>query len=247
MRVATWNLERPRARSWKRTPRQLARMADVAADVWVLTETRIDVTPGSGMHGMHAPPHPQRRPDHDERWVGIWSRWPLAPTGIDPAPSGSVSAVVERAEGPFVIYGTVLPWANEPGDDGRARMWQVHEREVERQGEDWAELRRRFPGLPLIVAGDFNQDRDGSGWYGTPKVRAALTRALDDAGLVCVTTEDVVRSGRLADQHLVDHIAVSETLLTSMEATMSCWARTDTDGVRLSDHPTVAVDLVRRA
>lgn len=247
MRIATWNLERPKARSWKRTPRQVARMAAVAADVWILTETRVDVAPGPGLHGAHTPPHPPRRPDEDERWVGVWSCWPLSPTGIAPDPSGSISLVVERPEGPFVIYGTVLPWANEPGEDGRARKWQVHEREVARQGEEWLELRRSFPDLPLIVAGDFNQDRDGSGWYGTPKVRSALTRALDDARLVCVTTEDVVTSGRLADQHLVDHVAVCGSLLASHDVSMSCWPRTDDDGVRLSDHPTVVVDLVSRA
>ena len=246
MRIATWNLERPKVRSWKRTPRQLARMAEISADVWVLTETRVDIAPGPDLHGVHTPPHPSRRPDTDERWVGVWSHWPLAPTGIAPDPSGSISLIVERPEAPFVVYGTVLPWANERGEDGRARMWEVHEREVVRQGAEWAELRERFPRLPIIVAGDFNQDRDGSGWYGTARVRSALTEALDRAELECVTTEDVVATGRLDDQHLVDHVAVSRDLLTSTEVTMTCWPRTDADGVRLSDHPTVAIDLVRR-
>jgi endonuclease/exonuclease/phosphatase family metal-dependent hydrolase len=222
-------------------------MAAIAADVWVLTETRASIAPESGMYGVSTPPHPERRPDPDERWVSIWSRWPLHATGIDPDPSGSVSALVERPEGPLLIYGTVLPWANERGEDGRARMWEVHHREIERQGEEWRELRRRYPDVPLIVAGDFNQDRDGSGWYGTSKGRRLLTDALGRASLDCVTAVDVVSEGLLRDTHLVDHIAVCRDWRRQHDVDLACWERTDDDGTRLSDHPTVAVDLTPAA
>jgi hypothetical protein len=246
VRLATWNLERPRPRSTVRTPRQLARIALVSADVWVLTETRVTFVPDPALHAVHTPPHPARRPDTDERWVGVWSRWPLVDTGLPPDPSGGLSAIVDRPEGAFVLYGTVLPWANEPGDDGRARMWQVHGRAIERQGEDWLALRGRFPDLPLVVAGDFNQDRDGSGWYGTARVRSLLSDALAAADLTCVTAEDVVATGRLRATHLVDHVAICRRWVEQHDVRMSCWERTADDGSRLSDHPTVAVDLVRR-
>jgi len=144
------------------------------------------------------------------------------------------------------MYGTVLPWANEPGEDGRARMWEVHEREVRRQGAEWRTLLASFPELPLVVAGDFNQDRDGSGWYGTARVRGALTEELAAADLRCVTDRDVVADGLLRGTHLVDHVAVSRDWAAQREARVRCWERTDTDGVRLSDHPTVAVDLAPR-
>jgi hypothetical protein len=247
LRIATWNLERPSLRSWKRLPRQLARLREVNADLWVLTETRLGVCPGDGFEGLHTPPHPQRRPDADERWVGIWSRWPLIPTGIPPEPSGSVSAVVDRPEGPFVVYGTVLPWANEPGEDGTAGMWEIHHREIVRQGEDWRRIRLRFPDLPIVVAGDFNQDRDGSGWYGSRRGRALLTEALEGADLRVLTGDDMVASGRLARNHLVDHIAVSSTWSLGSDVEVSCWEPRDSDGTHLSDHPTVAVALRERA
>jgi endonuclease/exonuclease/phosphatase family metal-dependent hydrolase len=218
-------------------------MAAIAADVWVLTETRESIAPESGLYGVSTPPHPERRPDPDERWVSIWSRWPVSATGIEPDPSGSVSALIERPDGPLLIYGTVLPWANERGQDGRARMWEVHHREIERQGAEWLELRRRFPDVPLIVAGDFNQDRDGSGWYGTSRGRRLLTDALERASLVCLTAGDVVAEGLLRETHLVDHIAVCQAWRSRQEVAVACWERTDDDGIRLSDHPTVAVDL----
>lgn len=243
LRIATWNLERPSKRVGTRRPRQLARIAEVDADVWVLTETRTTVTPGPELHGVHTPPHPQRRPDEDERWVGIWSRWPIVPTGVEPEPSGSVSVIVQQPTAPFIVYGTVLPWANEPGDDGRARMWEVHHAEVVRQAADWRELRARHPGLPLVVAGDFNQDRDGSGWYGSRRGRDLLTTGLAEAELVCITSEDVVAAGKLTRNHLVDHVAISTDMLRDRMVEVHCWEPRDLDGVALSDHPTVAVDL----
>lgn len=182
MRIATWNLERPRPRSWKRLPRQRERMAAVGADIWVLTETRASVSPGEGFDGVHAPPHPVRRVDPDERWVSIWSRWPLRPTGLPPDPRGAASAIIATPVGDVVVYGT-------------------------------------------------------------HRGRALLTTALDEADLTCVTAEDVVTTGKLHDAHLVDHISVCRRWASETDITLHCWERTDSDGVQLSDHPTVAIDL----
>lgn len=240
LRIATWNLERPSARSWKRLPAQRQRMADVAADVWVLTETRASVSPGDGYHGVHTPPHPTRRPDPDERWVSIWSRWPLTPIPeVAANPRGSVAARCDTPAGPVLVYGTVLAWANEPDEHGTVRMWQQHLAEIARQGAEWQLLADTYPDHLLIVAGDYNQDRDGSGWYGTHATRAALTEQLDAARLQLLTATDVVADG-LLDQHLIDHIAIGSR--DDVDADLHCWpARTDQ--VRLSDHPTVAIDL----
>lgn len=219
-------------------------MAEVAADVWVLTETHVDHAPSADhRHVVFSPPHPERRLDH-ERWCAIWSRWPLEEIGDPPGhPRGSVAAVVHAPFGRVLVYGTVIAYANERHfDDGTtASMWQVHLAEIARQGAEWQRLRAQHPNLPMVVAGDFNQDRDGSGWYGTREARARLGEALDAAGLVCVTTLDVEREGLVAAGHLVQHICLSGELAPSAE--VSCWERFDEAGTRLSDHPTVAVDL----
>ena len=220
-------------------------MTAVAADLWILTETRASISPGDSYHGVHAPPHPARRRDQDERWVSIWSRWPLRPTDLPPDPRGAVSAHVDTPEGELLIYGTVLPWANDKGDDGDAKMWRVHYETVQRQGEDWRALRQLHPGVPLVVAGDFNQDRDGSGWYGTRHGRDLLTSALAGAELICMTDEDVVSTGKLRATHLVDHIAICRRWATGSRSELTCWEQIDDDGTRLSDHPTVAIDLAK--
>lgn len=219
-------------------------MALVNADIWVLTETHLGHAPSAEHRfSVFSPPHPDRRPE-PERWTAIWSRWPL--TALDDPPAhrrGTVAAIVETPSGPLIVYGTVLAWANEPHfDDGRpARMWEVHHAEAERQAGEWAAIAAAHPGIPLLVAGDFNQDRDGSGWYGTPRARRTVSEGLDAAGLVCVTEPGAVSAGWLQDGHLIDHICVSTELAAS--AVVHCWAPIDAEGQRLSDHPTVAVDL----
>jgi endonuclease/exonuclease/phosphatase family metal-dependent hydrolase len=243
MRIATWNVERPKPTGWKIPPAQLRRMAEVDADVWVLTETRIGYAPSADhVHSVFSPEHHERRAD-PERWTGIWSRWPLTEV-TDPAAHrrGTVAAVVHAPAGPIMVYGTVIAWANEPfHDDGsKARMWDVHRAEIDRQGADWAALRAAYPELPVVVAGDFNQDRDGSGWYGTRDVRARLGEWLDRSGLVCVTAMDAVASGLLKSHHLVDHICVTADVAARVK--VSCWEHMDDTGQRLSDHPTIAID-----
>lgn len=216
-------------------------MAAVDADVWALTETVLDYAPADGFEGVYSPPHLERLPEV-ERWAAVWSRWPMTLID-DPAPHrrGTVAALIEAPDGPVIVYSTVIAWANEPHfDDGSpARMWEVHLAEIERQGAEWRRIRERFPDVPLVVAGDFNQDRDGSGWYGTRAVRAALTDQLELVDLRLQTDDDVVADG-LLDVHLVDHVAATPELRSTA---MRCWPSVDTDGVRLSDHPTVAIDF----
>jgi endonuclease/exonuclease/phosphatase family metal-dependent hydrolase len=219
-------------------------MAAVEADLWVVTETHLGYAPSAKhQHSVFSPPHPERRPE-PERWASIWSRWPITLVAAPaPHPRGSVAGLVATPGGPVLVYGTVLAWANEPRhDDGRsARMWEVHLAEIDRQGAEWAQLRSAYPEIPMVVAGDFNQVRDGSGWYGTRATRDRLTDALSRAGLVCATDLDVVSAGLLEAHHLIDHICVTPDL--AKDATVHCWEARDDAGQRLSDHPTVAVDL----
>jgi hypothetical protein len=65
--------------------------------------------------------------------------------------------------------------------------------------------------------------------------------------LACVTAEDVVATDKLHEAHLVDHIAISRRWADKADAHLHCWERTDTDGTRLSDHPTVAIDVTAKA
>lgn len=248
VRVATWNLQRHSSRAWSKAPRQRERMEAVAADIWVLTETFVDRSPGDEFDGVFSPPHPDRRPNPNERWTAIWSRWPITSLN-DPHPHrrGSLAAVVTSPIGPVIVYGTVIAYHLERfHDDGRpARAWEVHAAEVERQVREWQRLRDLHPSVPLIVAGDFNQARSGRRWsYGTGAARQAVTEGLARAGMRCLTETDLVETGAISDRSHVEHICVTDDL--EPVGPLHAWDRFDDHGRELSDHPTLAVDLRAR-
>jgi endonuclease/exonuclease/phosphatase family metal-dependent hydrolase len=247
-RVATWNLERRSSRAWSRAPFQQERMTLVDADIWVLTETFVDRVPGAGFDAVFSPPNPDRRPNPDERWTAIWSRWPITPLD-DPAPHrrGSVAGMVTTPMGSLIVYGTVIAYHLEPAhDDGRpARAWEVHAAEIERQAQEWHRIRERHPDVPIVVAGDFNQARSGRPWsYGTDAARQAVTDGLARAGVRCLTEVDLVETGAISDRSHVEHICATEEL--EQVGPLRAWDRVDDNGRELSDHPTLAVDLLLR-
>lgn len=51
------------------------------------------------------------------------------------------------------------------GPDGSSGVWIEHHREIAKQGDDWQRIQQLVRGIPFIVAGDFNQARDGRGQY----------------------------------------------------------------------------------
>lgn len=239
--AATWNLGRPAAKSWKKLPAIQSQMAKVSADCWVLTEARRSISPGDGYQGIHSPAHPARRKDPDERWVSVWSRWPTKSIPVRES-LWSATALVDAEFGQVIVHGVVLPYRNEPNSSGGAlRIWAEFSKELILQAEDWVALQREYPGIPLVVAGDFNQNLDGVQWYGNDETRNQLRLALDGARLRCLTQQNAVTSGQLKNHHLVDHICVSTELSRNFE--VDCWEPIDIDGVRMSDHPGVVVRL----
>lgn len=238
LRIATWNVERVSMRSWKRLPAIREAMAAVQADIWVLTETRESLCPAEGFHSLHCPPLPGGTHQPDERMVSIWSRWPIEPTGLEPRARGAVSGYVESPAGRLAVFGSVVPYMHDRGPDGRSRAWAEHYAELERLAGEWADLARH---TPLVVAGDLNQDRDGSSTYGTRKGRELLGQAMAAADLVCLTDTDMVATGQLAEHHLIDHVLASRLLVDT--ADVACGEPIYDDGVRVSDHPAVVVAI----
>jgi hypothetical protein len=216
-------------------------MSSVAADLWVLTESRTTISPEDGFQAVHSPPDRLRRPDQDERWCSLWSRWPLTPIPTRDTP-WSATARVRSPLGDLIICGTVLPYHAEPPRDSElgVQQWGEFLREVHLQAEDWRRLRREYPGIPLVVAGDLNQSLDGARWYWTKSTRHALVDSLRGADLRCVTTEDMVAGGQLRRHHLVDHICVTGDL---ERESLICWEPVAADRTRMSDHPGVLVRL----
>lgn len=89
--LATWNLRRPAAQPNARSATLRRHIDRVAADVWVLTETHDSITPGAG-HAAVSTTGSDRMHWPGERWVTIWSRWPIERLGVTRDPMRAVAA-----------------------------------------------------------------------------------------------------------------------------------------------------------
>lgn len=204
MRIATWNLNRCRPGSTARAAKLLDLMALVEADVWVLTETHQDFSPGPGYRLIaHSADAPDRDVDRGECWAALWSRLPAAPVELTADLERVAAARVQDA---VTVVGTVLPWLTDgrtPGLRGEA----LFRARLAEQAADWKRLREDRG--PLCVAGDFNQDLLLAGhYYGSAGGREALRVALADVDLECLTGgADDPLSGALG-LACIDHICV---------------------------------------
>lgn len=233
MRIGTWNLER--ATGGDRNERRLARLREAAADLWVLTETHDDVAPLE--HRAVAAAREDGR--HGERWVAIFSRWPLTTVATDD-PSRTVAALVaDSPHGPLLVYGTVMPWHSDAGREGTARNWSEHHKVVSEQGQEWVRLLERHPGAGLCVAGDFNMSLATKHFYGTQEGRRLLRAALATAGLSCVTEAPLV-PGKPLEHPPIDHICLNADLALGARV-IDAWEGESPDGGRLSDHSGLVV------
>lgn len=220
--------------------------AAAGADIWFLTETHEDVEPSKGFFSCLSS-SPDRASKERERWVGIWSRWPIE--SLDSYSSDSARCAVGRiADSPMgevILYSTVLPWTNEwrgiPGVGG-----QAFEAALALQKGDWLPLSQDFPNATLIVAGDFNQDLAPWHYYGSKRKRSLLESALVECNLVALTSgldDPIARDS--APMVCIDHICISAGSDWVLDSTTR-WPDAPKPVVSLSDHFGVGVRLLHQ-
>lgn len=243
-RIATWNLNRvrPGEPRGQRVRRQLGQQQ---VDVWILTETSTQLSPGPGWHGVFSAPRSKARVD--ERWVAVWTRGE-APEVTTADPDRTSAARVRLPGGiELIVYGTVLPWLGSPWQEHPSRGGAAFAAALEAQAADWQRLRRDHPDALLCVAGDFNQDLNDKHYYGSGRGRQKLRETLEGAGLVCLTggDRDPVAAVTHGERGNIDHICVSHELAGGDPRSWA-WPGSH-DGLRgLSDHFGIGVVLSDR-
>lgn len=240
LRIATWNLERPSLRGHTRNPRLLSRLLATDADLWVLTETNRAIA----LDGYAALASPSVAGYHrdGENFTTLWSRWPILQALPTFNPALAVCAEIASPAGPLIVFGTIITYANDPGPLKTARRGEEHRKSIDAHAADWQALRQRFPDHHFCVAGDFNQSRDGSGWYADAESVDKLSAALRQSALHCVTDTDMRAAGLLHSRASVDHICLSEPLAARVSH-LGAWEGRDHDGLRMSDHNGVVIDI----
>ena len=242
LRIATWNVERPKLSEATRRARLLEAMRTIQADIWVLTETHTALSPGSEFasittQGADRPGEP------GETWVAIWSRFPMQPVTQT---SDLCRAVAVRITPPgsrdLIVYGTVLPWLGSAWQGIPAPGGAAFSAAVDAQLADWLLLQQDNRDCDFILAGDLNQDLGTSHYYGSRRNRIALQTALRTANLQCLTAAAYDPLTNHAPSHAsIDHICVSKGL--TLVGSAVSWPMTDKPQRNLSDHFGVLAEL----
>jgi endonuclease/exonuclease/phosphatase family metal-dependent hydrolase len=233
LRVGTWNLDTGGTREVAAQQRLV--LAAQRADVWVLTETRDDITPGRTFIATHAEQQDlavSKDLVAGNRWVSIFARdCRRARLPVSDA-QRTVAVLLEYSPiGRVIIFGTVMPWpASKPGYSEAAAA----------QAADWRRYRSAYPDASLIVAGDFNCDMDKGANFPGEAALQELREAMAECGLVCATVPSETPQGWFVDPP-IDHVLVQPGLRTQIVAG---WEGT-LDGHTLSDHSGMIVEVQR--
>jgi hypothetical protein len=239
-RIATWNLERPRKGASAKKSRQHEKLRNVDADLWILTETNSAIAL-DGYHSIASERAPKYHSE-GESCVAIMTRWKIAQQIPTNDPMFAACAEVASPFGPMIVYGSIIPYANWRGPIGKSGRWVEHRKSIARHAEDWVRLRTQYTKHEFCFGGDFNQSRDGSGWYEDPESIEALSNALKASAMKCVTDGRSRADLKLKTRSTVDHICLSPKLESRLNF-VSAWEGEE-DGTKLSDHNGVFVDLL---
>jgi hypothetical protein len=239
MRIATWNLESYSKLTPAREVALRQAMAEVKADVWVLTETWLDFSPGAGYKlvaqsfgAVDLKKWPKRC------WVEIWVKSNLDARRLEVRKCSDRMAC-GRIENPgqrdVVVVGTVLPWFGDelfPAADDFCKA-------LKGQVADWG-----LWGSPrtsgFIFAGDFNQSLPYQKDYGSKKGANALNTAFKTHNLLCLTEGN----NPLTGIPRIDHICISPSSLQPLRTPPAgTWAVPAVGGKPITDHSGAYGDL----
>jgi endonuclease/exonuclease/phosphatase (EEP) superfamily protein YafD len=227
LRIATWNLQRPRNGTGKRAKSLLARIEQINADIWILTETHSEISPGIGYQGFTTDSLGGFFSPGEGR-TAIWSRLPVKDRVLTYDSDTAVCLEIDLMLGPTLVFGTVLPYhgagtkhtyRSNGHDNTNQQAWQLHYAAIAEHDAEWRRLREQYPKHHLCIGGDFNQSRDGRlwgdsrrQWYGTERGRQALSESFRARGIQCLTEEDFVETGKLKAKSSVEHLCFTEDL-----------------------------------
>lgn len=237
MKIATWNLQRPSGIAAPRTRRILKEIERVNADIWVLTETIEGLGP-SDSHGRAYSGASDRPGRPSERWIAIWSRFPIVEqySTSDSARTAAVR-IAPPGVAEVIVYGTVLPWIGSAWNKISGKGGAAFSAAVDVQKRDWARLSTKHKQLDLVVAGDLNQDFSDKHYYGSKLNRAVLTNALTEVRLrVAAEYPNDPVPNHAHGRASIDHICVPVAGPRWERMTLSSWPAAPAPDLSLSDH-----------
>ena len=243
LRIANWNLERV-APNQNRVTSIRSSMSNVAADIWILTETHQQISPGEEFSSVTSE-DPDRESKPGERWVAIWSRFPLESLSLFVSDNQRCTAakISHPDFGEIVVYAMVLPWGGSLWRGIPSRGGAAFAAALAAYRCDWEQLQKAFPDAIHIVAGDFNQSLVSRHYYGSNRNREVLEKAIDACNMMTVTAgenDPVARDS--SPNACIDHTCISKQSGLDISTTQR-WPDLPKPEKRLSDHFGVVVEL----
>jgi exonuclease III len=226
MKIATWNLERPKTSS-RKNESILEKLKGIDADILILTETNkcIDLEPEyAGFPSKELMPSKVCAYTKGENRTTIWSKKKFRKTREIQTCDSSTSVCVgfQTENGELLVYGTVIGIVGHPSQN------------VDEQIDDWRRI-VKSGAESLCIAGDFNVQFSRLDNF---------TKKSKDKIIVCLSELSVTNlTCNIAEN--IDHIAVSNQFLKNApHSETHLWNLEKKAHVpRLSDHIGVAVRL----
>lgn len=237
LHIATWNLDHPFSKKSKGTRKKMRNMLQAHAadvDILVLTETDEQFQP-PGYTRISATT-PRENSDENERWTMIWAKNDSNPNllmDIDTFDTSRTTCSVLRVKNiELMVYGTVLPWVGSAwcGFDATVSFHKA----LKVQAYEWRLFQQEMS-LPLVIAGDFNQDLWEWHYYGSKKNKELLKKELFNNALKWDWNNGYDPVVEMTDCHhaAIDHVFVSKQFEITRK---SAWSCCDESGKQLTDH-----------
>lgn len=254
LKIATWNLDRPKLSSRKAKKETIIRLlSEINADILVLTETNscIDLrdnypTCFSTDCLFESLAVGEEVYEQGENRVTIWSKF-RGQRRIDMCNSHSSICAELKCDdwGELNVYGTVI------GIYGKNRMYEPRiltktdfETAVEVQLIDW----KRIAGLGNIcIVGDFNLSL-GNDIYVKEPERGMVLDCFGDLNLTVATKFQPKNSDQTAKSldNNVEHVAISDAFLKGNLQEITTWNAGSHKNPNISDHMGVCLTLKRK-
>ena len=219
MRIATWNIERLKHRSDIALINST--LAELKADILVLTETDNQVVPTNYKFCIQTPKLNQIQPDYyleSENRVTIYTNYEIIRQHETYDNYTSLCVELKTEPETIIVYGTIIGIFGNRNKNFNTDLTQ--------QIIDYQKLSKE---KNFCLVGDYNTSF-ADNYYFTNKGRNELNKVFKECKLNLLTGNKT---------ECIDHIAISENFITNMEIEIGEWNLDK----KLSDHKGIYVEL----
>ncbi|RZJ72120.1 endonuclease/exonuclease/phosphatase family protein [Flavobacterium sp.] len=205
MKIAVWNLERPKLNQ-KRIRPILEKLRSLDADILILTETNSAINPGSDFNSITSEKLGEKTDGIDysegENRTTIWTKFEIAEKIETCDNFTTVCAKLKTPVGELIVYGCITGIFGGIG--------QRFKSDFENQSSDWKKF---APGANICIAGDFNTMLSGHA-YPSKMARNDFLDICEKLDLE-IPTKEIPRN--------VDHIFISRKMVLGKNIGVEIW------------------------